>query len=152
VELSIGANAYGYTNSTTSDRLLQVQGPIARNFSHDDSGNVTGDGTRTFTYSDRGRLKQVTEGATIHPYPIDGLGQRVSKSRPSVTTGTNQDVYDLDGRLIGDYTSAGALRREYVYLGDIPVLVLSRPAGEVIVDNDTSSSVTIVGSWGSQLS
>jgi YD repeat-containing protein len=35
--------------------------------------------------------------------------------------------YDKDGHLIAETTAAGALKREYIYLGDMPVAVAVQP-------------------------
>jgi RHS repeat-associated protein len=116
------------------------------------SGNVTGDGTRSFVYNDKGRLVSVTEGANTTTYGLNGLGQRVSKAGPLVSSTLNHYVYDENGRLVGDYASTGTVRREYVYLDDLPVLTLFRSGDEALVDNNTAGQTTIQGSWGTETS
>ena len=53
----IGATTYTNTISPTSDRVTQIQ-DVGGTFSvgYDAAGNITADGTNTFTYSDRGRM------------------------------------------------------------------------------------------------
>jgi hypothetical protein len=64
-------------------------------------------------------------GVTTH-YRINGLGQRISKWASGVPNGgLNEYVYDLAGHLIGEYDSSGAIIEETVYLGDLPVAVLT---------------------------
>jgi YD repeat-containing protein len=54
-------------------------------------------------------------------YQVNALGQRVRK-----TNGSGDTVfhYDTRGKLIAESDAAGALKREYVYLGDIPVALI----------------------------
>ncbi|WP_176225107.1 RHS repeat domain-containing protein [Methylomagnum ishizawai] len=110
----------GYGYDPASNRLAQVtppgQAPLA--YAYDAAGNTLGDGANTFLYNDRGRLVQ----ANTTKYLVNGLGQRVKKSGP---LGTSLFAYDGDGRLVGEYASAGGQPREVVYLGDIPVAYLS---------------------------
>jgi RHS repeat-associated protein len=113
-----------YTTAATSNRLLSVSGAVNRTYSYDLAGNVTSDGTRTFTYDDAGRLASVSAGASTS-YVYNALGQRVKK----LTGGTAlYFVYDEGGHLLGEYTGAGALVQETVWLGDTPVATL-RPNG-----------------------
>ena len=87
-----------------SNRLQPCRAQLARNFTYDVAGNLTSNGNVTFTYDGRGRLTQASTG---HKYWINGLGQRVAKTGPGVTSGANYYVYDEQGRLIGEYDAAG---------------------------------------------
>jgi RHS repeat-associated protein len=53
-------------------------------------------------------------------YQVNALGQRVRKTN---SLGDTVFHYDSRGRLIAESTPAGAVVREYIYLGDIPVAV-----------------------------
>jgi hypothetical protein len=57
-------------------------------------------------------------------YQVNALGQRVRKTN---SMGDTVFHYDKDGHLIAETTAAGALKREYIYLGDIPVAVAVQP-------------------------
>ena len=92
---------YGYFAS--SNRLQAMTGAVVRSFAYDAAGNLTSNGSVTFTYDGRGRLTQTSNG---YRYAINGLGQRVSKSGPG---GITYFVYDEQGHLIGEY-DAGAWR------------------------------------------
>jgi YD repeat-containing protein len=107
-----------YALGANSSRLQALSGATTKNFSYDAAGNMTGNGSVTFTYDGRGRLSQTTSG---HKYSINGLGQRVAKGGPGIATGTVYFVYDEQGHLIGEYDATGAVRQEIVYLGDTPV-------------------------------
>ena len=93
-------------------RLLRGVEPVAgarraqrrRTSAYDAAGNLTSNGSVTFTYDGRGRLTQTSNG---YRYAINGLGQRVSKSGPG---GITYFVYDEQGRLIGEYDACGRAR------------------------------------------
>ena len=119
------ATNYGYF--AASNRLQNVTGAAARTFVYDAAGNLTNNGSVTFTYDGRGRLTQVSNG---YRYAINGMGQRVSKSGPG---GTTYFVYDEQGHLIGEYDASGAVRQELVYLADTPVASV-RPAASGGID------------------
>jgi len=52
---------------------------------------------------------------------VNSLGQRIRKTN---TQGDTVYHYDSQGRLIAETSAAGATRKEYIYLGDIPVAVI----------------------------
>jgi YD repeat-containing protein len=52
---------------------------------------------------------------------VNALGQRIRKTN---SQGDTVFHYDLAGRLIAETDSAGARKREVIYLGDIPVAVV----------------------------
>ncbi len=64
-------------------------------------------------------------GGVTATYTYNALGQRVQRTAAGVTT---LYAYDEAGHLAGEYTAAGALIQETVWLGDIPVATL-RPNG-----------------------
>jgi RHS repeat-associated protein len=144
--LTIGASNYTYAYPASSNRLASTTGPAARTYSYDMTGNRTGDGARTWTYDDRGRLKQTTHSTGSNTYQVNGLGQRVTRAG-LLFTGMNRDVYDEHGRLIGEYNDEGDELRELVFLGDMPVARLTRGTQEVRVDNTTAGQTTLVGTW-----
>jgi RHS repeat-associated protein len=126
-QLTLGANSYANSISPSSNRLSATTGPVpAKSNSFDAAGNLSSDGTISYTYSDRGRLKSTVNGGVSSSYLYNGLGQRVSKTGTVVPTGGNFYVYDEQGRLLGEYDSNGAVLQETVYLGDMPVTVLKQ--------------------------
>jgi RHS repeat-associated protein len=127
-QASFGGTSYGNTLSATSNRLMSAAGPSpAKTYSYDAAGHITGDGSRSFSYSDRGRMKNATGAGGTVEYLYNGYGQRVRKSGPAtlVPDSTNDYVYDEQGRLLGEYDSNGRALQETVYLGDIPVAMLT---------------------------
>ena len=115
-----GAATDRYTYSPTSNRIATVapaSGP-ARTFVFDANGSTIEDGVNRYAYDARGRMARATSGAGDTTYLVNALGQRARK------TNAAGDVffhYDIAGRLIGESDPTGAFRREYLYLGDIPV-------------------------------
>ena len=95
-----------------------------RNFVFDPVGSTTNDGLNTYAYDTRGRMVQATGGLGATDYQVNALGQRIRKTNSS---GDTVYQYDSRGRLIAEGTAAGVLRREYLYLGDIPVGVAIAP-------------------------
>jgi RHS repeat-associated protein len=75
----------------------------------------------SFTYSDRGRLAHVT-GAAALDFFYNGLGRRVLKAG---TAGGTYYVYDEAGHTLGEYSSGQPAGTETVYLGDLPVAVVT---------------------------
>ena len=112
-----GAVALSYP--ATSNKLQAMTGPI-------NPGYMGGASTLDFTYSNANRLTGVQSiGIPLATYGVSGLGQRVMKSVGGTTT---LFVYDEQGKLLGEYDSAGALLQETVWLDNLPVATL-RPTG-----------------------
>ncbi|MFL6710081.1 MAG: RHS repeat-associated core domain-containing protein [Massilia sp.] len=108
--------------------MTSTTGPYpARSNLYDGAGNLTSDGTVSYSYSARGRLSQISNAGVTVSYLYNGLGQRVSKQGATVPTGANHFFYDEQGKLIGEYDATGAAIEETVYLGDMPVAILKLP-------------------------
>jgi RHS repeat-associated protein len=75
-------------------------------------------------------MASATNAGTTATYIYNALGQRIRRTTSSLTT---LYVYDEAGHLAGEYTAAGALVQETVWLGDIPVATV-RPNGAGGVD------------------
>jgi RHS repeat-associated protein len=139
----IGGLIDTYSIAATSNRLTGIAGGSAKTYTYDAMGNTTGDGTFTATYDARGRLAKLTQAAVTTTYTYDAHGQRIRKT--GGPAGTVIYVYDDAGHLLGEYTSNGNAKTEYVWLGDMPLAVLT--AAETLKDNGTTST-TYVGTWG----
>ena len=116
-----GTDTYAY--SPTSNRVASItslSGPL-RNFVFDANGSTTADGLNTYAYDVRGRMVQATSSLGATNYQVNALGQRIRKTN---SLGDTVFHYDTQGRLIAETSPAGALRRELIYLGDIPVGVI----------------------------
>ncbi len=81
-------------------------------FAYDSLGNLTGDGTWTWSYDDASRLKSaVTSGGNV-ALVYDGVG-RLRQETWNTTT-TTQFLYD-DTDLIAEFNNAGTLLRRHVH-------------------------------------
>lgn len=118
-----GANTDSYAYPGTSNRLSSItpaSGPL-RSYLHDANGSVTADGLNTYAYDTRGRMTQAVSVIGASSYLVNSLGQRVRKTNPQ---GDTVYHYDAQGRLIAESSPAGAVQKEYLYLGDLPVAVI----------------------------
>jgi len=126
---SVAGTSYANTISATSNRLNQVQDATGTaTISHDAAGNIVGDGSFTYAYSDRGRMASVTTASGTVSYLYNGQGQRAKKSGPTaaVPTGASHFVYDEAGQLLGEYDANGNPVYETIYLGSTPVGALKQ--------------------------
>jgi RHS repeat-associated protein len=129
-DLTISGTPYNYDVAPASNRLVNTQGPLpVRNFSYDAAGNILADGQVSYVYNDLGRLTEATVGTKTAKYTYDGLGQRIRKTG----AGNFHYVYDEAGHLIGSYDKGGDPIQEYVYLGDMPLAVLSQAGDNKMV-------------------
>jgi YD repeat-containing protein len=118
-----GSSTDTYAYSAASNRMATItpsSGPV-RSFAFDANGSTTADGNNTYAYDPRGRLVQATSSLGATAYQVNALGQRIRKTN---SLGDTVFHYDTRGRLIAETDPAGALKRELIYLGDIPVAVV----------------------------
>jgi YD repeat-containing protein len=120
---TVGASTDTLDYSTSSNRIATLTpgtGPV-RSFVFDANGSTTNDGVNTYAYDTRGRMVQATSVIGPTNYQINALGQRIRKSNSQSDTVFH---YDTAGHLIAETSPTGAFKREYIYLGDIPVGVV----------------------------
>jgi YD repeat-containing protein len=115
---TVGAATSSYTYAASSNRLTQVAG-IARTY--DANGSSLTDGANTFSYDARGRMTRAVSSLGTTDYMVNAVGQRIRKTNPQ---GDTIYHYDTQGRLISETSANGAVRKEYIYLGDIPVAII----------------------------
>lgn len=140
------------TQSTQTNQLDALQrtgsGAFSKDYNYSDSGNLTGDGTRTFEYDGRDRLIGVKQGATvIATYDHNTLGQR---TRKTVTTDANSSRlfhYDLAGRLLVETKANGDPMRDYIYLNNQPLAAVDEEGGATPTEQ-TDIAVTLAGDNG----
>jgi len=123
ISKTVGSASETYAYSATSNRLASIT-PAAsppRSFVFDADGSSTDDGLNTYAYDARGRMVQATSVLGPSAYQVNALGQRVRKTNAQ---GDTVFHYDTRGRLIAETAPGGALKREVIYLGDIPVAVI----------------------------
>ena len=120
-----GSGTDTYTYASASNQIASISGSSSRSFAFDADGSTTNDGVNQYVYDTRGRMVQSIGALGTTAYQVNALGQRIRK------TNAGDDrvfVYDTRGRLIAESTPAGALLREYLYLGDTPVATVD-PGG-----------------------
>jgi YD repeat-containing protein len=118
-----GSSTDTYAYSSSSNRIASVTpsaGPV-RSFVFDANGSTTADGNNTYAYDTRGRMVQATSSLGATTYQVNALGQRIRKTN---SLGDTVFHYDTRGRLIAETDAAGGVKRELIYLGDIPVGVV----------------------------
>jgi RHS repeat-associated protein len=102
----------------------------AGSYTYDLAGNITGDGSKTYTWDAAGRLSTVKVGSTtVGTYTYDYLSRRAKKVAGVTTT---HYVYGPNGLLYGEYSSTGTLVRKYVYLNDAPLAQIATGSPEVL--------------------
>jgi len=120
---TVGAATDTYAYNGASNRLSSIttQAGAARSFALDANGSTVNDGVNQYLYDARGRLVQSTGVTGATAYQVNALGQRIRKTN---STEDRVFLYDTGGRLITEATAQGQIKRNYIYLGDIPVAVI----------------------------
>ncbi len=101
-----------------------------QNYQYDQSGKTLNDGVRSYSYNANGRISSITKDNLTVNNSYNTLGQRVIK-----TTGSNKTYfnYDESGKLIGEYDNNGNAVREYIYLENMPIALISNERnGEIL--------------------
>jgi len=82
---------------------------------YDASGNVTADGSHTYTYDAEGHISTVDGGATAS-YVYDAEGRRARKTTASA--GSVDYLYGLDGHQVAEVSATGVFNRWELYAGN----------------------------------
>ncbi len=120
--------AVAYTYDPASHHLLDV-GVTPRQY--DPVGNTLSiNGSALgFLYNDTGRMSTVKANSVVAKlYQFNARGERVRKTHPGFTSEIQSTVYDESGHVLGDFDNANNILREYIWLDDRPVGVLSGAA------------------------
>jgi RHS repeat-associated protein len=108
-------------------------------YSYDTAGNLTNDGTYTYTYDAENRLVSVVGGSTNSAYTYDAFGHRVKKTGNSNECGYSGPVYylyDLADRAVVHVPSPGTNNcQDEVYAGGRHLAMYGNP-GLVFVHSD----------------
>jgi RHS repeat-associated protein len=109
-------DAFAWTGAVAVDRPYSVNGQNQylaagpATFAYDPNGNLTSDGSTTFTYDAENRLISAS-GAKNATLAYDPLGRLWQVTGPS---GTTRFLYDGD-RLVMEYDGSGNVLRSYVH-------------------------------------
>jgi len=134
-------DTYAYPAPRTSHHL-QSQASGA-SFTYDEAGAVKTKGDLQLTYNNAHRANAITLPGSAVNNLYSAAGQRVKK----VGDATTVFHYDRQGHLLAETDPASVVRREYVWLGDLPLrvdAVIARP--QTIVD-DTDLEFSKTGAW-----
>ena len=111
-QITFGSASYAYTLSATSNRVDATAGPAPRKINtYDKAGNLTGDGTISYTYGVNGRMETASAAGMTTRYRYNGRGERVVKTS---SAGSTYYVYDEQGHLLGEYDATGKPLQETV--------------------------------------
>jgi len=130
-----------YIYATASNRLTSASFEIPRSYSYDTAGNRISDGIYVYAYNDRSRLAQVRGSATLDMF-YNAFGQRVLKSK---AVGESYYVYDQEGHTVGEYGQESPTAVETVYLGDLPIAVLTPGKYFYLLADHLNAPVVITG-------
>jgi RHS repeat-associated protein len=130
---TVGATTTAYSYPSSNHRLSSVGSTIR---TYDAAGNTesigTGAAARGFEFDDRGRLRDYKLGTTVKAsYRYNGQGERVLRLDSSIPANSQQFIFDEAGRLLGEYTTTGVRVKEYVWLDDTLVAILSDHDGSM---------------------
>ena len=137
------------------------QGASSKSFTYDLNGNLTSDGSQTYTWDAEDRLVAVSQGGSaLASFTYDGGGRRATKAASGVTT-----TYVYDSRQFLEERSSAGLTKRYVYgpsidqpLGQIAdgmtTYNVADHLGSVVRTVDSSGSPTLTREydpWGNPL-
>jgi YD repeat-containing protein len=120
---TVGSSKDTYTYDTASNRLASItsQAGAVRSFVLDPNGSTVDDGNNRYAYDARGRMVRSIGALGVTNYQVNALGQRFRKTNSS---DDRVFLYDTWGHLIAETDPGGGLKREYLYLHDIPLAVI----------------------------
>jgi YD repeat-containing protein len=121
-----------YATSATSNRLTAISGLLARSFAYLPSGQASSDqrspiDTWTYTTDKAGRMSAAAlNGAAKATFAYDAFERRIAKTATASDAVTHY-IYDASGQLLAEMNGVtGAVLREYVWLGALPVGYVDR--------------------------
>ena len=105
----------GGTTSYSTNNLNQYTEVNGIAYIYDANGNLTSDGTWSYTYDYEDRLISATDGITQATYTYDAFGRRIKKTiSDNGQLSTVNYLYDGD-QVIGEYDENGVLLRKFIY-------------------------------------
>jgi RHS repeat-associated protein len=140
------------TDGVTQNRMHNATNELIKidstSLIYDDNGNLTNEGTYTYTYDEENRLTKATRNsasAVVGQYQYDALNRRVQKiANPAGTLSIVQYFYD-DARIIEEQNGAGITQATYVYGNYIDeVLTMNRGANTYYYHQNALGSVEAI--------
>ncbi|MCH7335326.1 RHS repeat-associated core domain-containing protein [Acinetobacter sp. NIPH 2699] len=107
-----------YTIQVNNNRINTIsQGTNSTTYSYLPTGQISNDGTRSYSYNAQGRSESINTGGSSSFNIYDAFGQRIQKIGSYLGNQTQTlFVYDESGQLLGEYTPQGQVVREYIWL------------------------------------
>jgi RHS repeat-associated protein len=149
-------DAYAWTGHQAAQRayttngLNQYSAAGGATLTYDANGNLTSDGTKTYSYDIENRLTGASGGVTLSYDPLGRLYEVVQGAA------TTRFLYDGDA-LVAEYNAAGTMTRRYVHGtgADVPLLqydgatvsaatrhyLLADARGSIVAVTDGSSTI-----------
>ncbi|WP_213766671.1 RHS repeat-associated core domain-containing protein [Caballeronia sp. dw_19] len=115
-QASVTNNRYGWTpvaasTAYASNALNQYTSAAGTAVTYDGNGNLTGDGSWTYSYDPDNRMKTASRSGTSATLGYDPEGRLVR----TTVNGTDTNLMYDGQNLAGEYNSAGQLTRSYVF-------------------------------------
>ncbi|PCJ51298.1 MAG: hypothetical protein COA79_26615, partial [Planctomycetota bacterium] len=117
-------NNNGVTDTRSHDSMNQI---TSTGFTHDDTGNMTSDGSNDYEFDAMNRLIKATVGSVVTEYSYDAFNRRIQKDADGVVTNF---VY-WGSQSIEEQDALGILIRDFVYGG--------RYIDEIVMFNDSTN-------------
>ncbi|AWB66169.1 hypothetical protein C2869_06840 [Saccharobesus litoralis] len=113
VQKRIGNQTIDY-HYNANNQLDYVSNGYAKDYDYDEHGNVTSDGSFTFTYNLGGQMVKAYNSSTTNDYLYDEAGKRVKVA--SSQAGDSYSMYGQGGKLMYRFTKGKHI--DYIYLGN----------------------------------
>lgn len=134
----------------TERRHFQPASHRLASVDYDANGQPLADGERRYQWDALGRLLSVhLNGRTVARYRYDHRGLRDGKESAA---GHEYFLHDADRQLIARLDAAGRIMRQYLYLGETPLLIIDTPHGRVVPAPGSFAALlddfaTVIASW-----
>ena len=149
------ADHYNLTITDVLNGLNQIDDHGVASLAYDARGNLTSDGTSTYTYDDANRLLTATGGAT---FDYDALGRLFQTAKTGSTT--LEFLYD-GANLIAEYNTSGTIITRYVHGpgADEPIVeydgsgtgsktwLIADERGSIVAGTNSTGSSTYINSY-----
>jgi RHS repeat-associated protein len=142
-----GTYVYEGNNSGTSNNTMAnphaVTGIDTTTYSYDNNGNLTSDGTWTYTWNQKNWLTGAADGATTLDYLYDESGERAIKNNQTTSTQSRyiNKYYELDATVPQTHVYAGDMKAATVQNGTDVVFHHSDHLTGTNVDTDESGAI-----------
>jgi YD repeat-containing protein len=104
----------GVTTAYTTNNMNEYTSVGSVAYTYDADGNLTSDGTNTYSYNSLNQLISVAWTSSTTTYAYNALGQEVDSTANGQTTQNLIDPSGL-GSVVGQYSSSGTLIGDYTY-------------------------------------